>query len=190
MKYLLSIFFIVASLCVDAQKVNPNEIRVKIYDTILKDIYKQNLAYPNKQIVIDPTINKFQDYKMDEFGLKLDSVKYEKDFKFCGKSSPFKCVEKIEIDRFTLTNVYKNHEDALYPDFYGIYAPIDQWYNLIYYSAVNHFEQPKSFQFSLLIPVRNVRMKDKIMKEQFYFYQFAIDEKFKIIKFEKLFLKP
>ena len=37
MKYLLSVFFIVTSLCVDAQKVNPNEIRVKIYDTILKD---------------------------------------------------------------------------------------------------------------------------------------------------------
>lgn len=190
----MRLFFLVLSfnimLSIDAQIVNPNQIRTKIYDTILQDIQKQNLAFPNKKIVIDPIINKFEDYKMDEFGLKLDSVKYDQDLSFCAKLSPYKCVTKFDIDQYTITNVYKNESDALYPDFYGIYAPIDSWYNLIYYAAINHFEKERKFQFSVLIPVRNVQMKNKMMQEKMFFYSFLFDERFKILKFEKLFLKP
>ncbi|MGV0752206.1 hypothetical protein [Empedobacter brevis] len=190
----MRLFFLVLSfnfmLSLDAQNVNPNLVRTKIYDTIFQDINKQSLAFPNKRIVIDPSINKFDDFKMNEFGIKLDSVKYVQDLSFCSKISGYKCVSKFEIDTYTITNVYKNEEEALYPDFYGIYAPIDSWYNLIYYAAVNHFEKDKTFQFNVLIPVRNVQMKNRMMKEQMFFYNFLLDERFKILKFEKLFLKP
>ncbi|MFV0183480.1 hypothetical protein OBK25_01960 [Empedobacter falsenii] len=176
-------------LSVDAQIINPDQIRTTIYDTILQDIQKQSLAFPNKIIVIDPTINKFQDLKMDEFGLQLDGAKYDQNLSFCTKLSPYKCVTKFEIDHYTITNVYKNESYALYPDFYGIYAPIDSWYNLVYYAAVAHFEKDRKFQFNVLIPVRNVQMKNKIMHDKMFFYNFLFDESFKILKFEKLFLK-
>lgn len=189
MRLFLLVLSINLMLSIDAQIVNPNQIRTKVYDTILQDIQKQSLAFSNKKIVIDPTINKFEDYKMNEFGLKLDSVKYEQNLSFCNKLTAYKCVTKFEIDQYTITNVYKNESDALHPDFYGIYAPLDSWYNLIYYAAVSHFEKDKKFQFNVLIPVRNVQMKNKTMSERIFFYNFLFDEQFKILKFEKLFLK-
>ncbi|MGV0979721.1 hypothetical protein [Empedobacter falsenii] len=189
MRLFLLVFSLHIVLFVDAQNVNPNQIRAKIYDTISQDIQKQSLEFPNKKIVVDPTINKFEDYKMDEFGLKLDSVKYVQDTSICSKLTTYKCVSKFEIDNYSISNVYKDEADALYPDFYGIYAPIDSWYNLIYYAAVNHFEKDRKFQFNILIPVRNVQMKNKTMKEKMFFYNVLFDEKFKILKFEKLFLK-
>lgn len=189
----MKLFFLISSLIfilhIDAQVVNPNIIRAKIYDTIMQDINKQNLNFPNKKIVIDPTINKFEDYRMDEFGIKLDSVKYEQDLSFCNKLSAYKCVTKFEIDNYSITNVYKNEKDAIFPDFYGIYAPLDSWYNLIHYAAVGHFEKNKTFKFSILLPVRNVQIKNKKMEEQVYFYKLLFDERFQILKFEKLFLK-
>ncbi|WP_413533294.1 hypothetical protein [Empedobacter brevis] len=189
MRLFLLVFFLHAALFVEAQQVDINQIRLKIYDTILQDVQNQNIELPFKKIVLDPTINKFEDYKMDEFGLKLDSVKYEQDLSFCNKLSAYKCSTKFEIDQYSITNIYKNEADELYPDFYGIYSPIDTWYNLIYYAAVNHFQKNKKFQFNILIPVRNVQMKNRVMNEKMIFYNFLFDEQFKVLKFEKLFLK-
>ena len=189
MKHFFYVLFMSFSLSVSAQVVSPDEIRVKIYDTILSDINKQHFPGVNHQIVIDPTINKFEDYKLNEFGVKLDSVKYDPNLKFCTKTSVYKCVTKFEIDQYKVVNVYKDQGNAIHPDFYGIYAPLDSWYNLIYYSMVKHFEKDKTFQFDVVIPVRNVWISEKEMKEQIYFYQFKFDERFKILKFEKLFLK-
>ena len=189
MKNIFLILLFNLLLSIHAQNVNPDLVRVKIYDTIVNDINKHRLASINKQIVIDPTINKFEDYKLNEFGVKLDSVKYDPNLKFCTKTSVYKCVTKFEIDQYKVVNVYKDQGNAIHPDFYGIYAPLDSWYNLIYYSMVKHFEKDKTFQFDVVIPVRNVWISEKEMKEQIYFYQFKFDERFKILKFEKLFLK-
>ena len=121
--------------------------------------------------------------------IKLDSVKYDQNLKFCTKTSVYKCVTRFEIDQYKVVNVYKDQGNAIHPDFYGIYAPLDSWYNLIYYAAVNHFEKDRKFQFNVLIPIRNVQMKNKTMKEKIFFYNVLFDEQFKILKFEKLFLK-
>ncbi len=189
MKHFFYVLFMSFSLSVSAQVVSPDEIRVKIYDTILSDINKQHFPGVNHQIVIDPTINKFKDYKMDEFGVKLDSVVYDQNLKFCAKTSAYKCVTKFEIDQYKIVNVFKDKKEAIAQNFYGIYAPLDHWYNLIYYAAVNHFEKDRTFQFSVVIPVRNVSLQGDQMKELIYFYQINFDERFKILKFEKLFLK-
>ena len=50
MRLFLLVFSLHIVLFVDAQNVNPNQIRTKIYDTILQDIQKQSLEFPNKKI--------------------------------------------------------------------------------------------------------------------------------------------
>jgi hypothetical protein len=185
-KLFFTISICLSALVIKAQLVNPNEIRVKIYDTIYKDIQKQSSPSIQKEIVIDPNINKFSDYKMDEFGLKLDSVRYDPNINFCTKTSPYKCVAKFDIDRYTVVNVYKDKKESVSTDFYGIYAPLDHWYNLIYYAAVKHFEKDRKFNFTTILPVRNVRMKEGEIIERYYFYKFNFDESFRILKFEKI----
>ena len=131
MKNIFLLSLINFALIIQAQNVNPNEIRLKVYDTITHDINKQHPEYLHKKIVIDPTINKFNDLQMDEFGVKLDSVIYDANRSFCTKFSPYQCVQKFEIDRFKLTNVYKDKNETLNHEFYGIYAPLDHWYDVI-----------------------------------------------------------
>lgn len=181
MNLILRLFFLSLYFFVDAQIVNPNEIREKIYTTLFKDISDGE----NIKMVIDPTINKFDSYEMNEFGLTLDSVIYVNDKSICNNVTPYKCVSKFEIDRYTISNIYKEGKEEVSPIFYGVYPAIDSWYNLIYNAAVNHFEKNKTFRFQVILPVRKVWIENKLMKENMIFYKFWFDEKFETLKFNK-----
>ena len=181
MKCVFYLFFISISLFVEAQEVNPNVIRGKLYEIIYNDISKEKEV----QLVIDPTVNKFNSYELNEFGLKLDSVKYVNDKTICTKVTPYKCVTKFEIDSYKISDVYKEGKESVFPVFYGVYSPFDSWYNLIYYAAVKHFEKNKTFQFQVILPIRKVWIEKKKMQEDMIFYQFWFDENFEVLKFDK-----
>jgi len=181
MKCIFYLFFALSPLFVDSQEINPNLIRGDLYKIIYNDISCEN----NVQLVVDPTINKFDSYELNEFGLKLDSAKYVNDNSICTKVSPYKCVSKFEIDSYKISDIYKEEKESAFPVFYGVYSPLDSWYNLIYYAAVKHFEKNKEFQFQVILPIRKVWIENKKMKEDMIFYQFWLDEKFEVLKFDK-----
>lgn len=181
MKRVFYLFFLSISFISEAQEVNPNLVREKLYTLLYNDLSKDK----NVELVIDPTINKFGSYELNEFGLRLDSVKYVNDLTICTKVSPYKCVSKLEIDRYKILDVYKDGEKEIFPVFYGVYQPIDSWYNLIYYAAVKHFEKNKAFKFQVIMPVRKVWIEDKKMQERMIFYKFWFDETFEVLKYDK-----
>ncbi|WP_313373913.1 hypothetical protein [Chishuiella sp.] len=185
MRFYLYSFLLFSSFLIKAQEIDPNQVRLNIYKIIIDDIKQNNIGTINKDIAIDPMINKFENFEINEFGIILDMVKYDEDLDFCKQANFYRCTTKLEIDKYKLVNVYKDDENEIFPDFYGIYSPIDSWYNLIYYAAVKHFEKESHFKFNVTIPVKNVSMIKGDSKVNISFYTFTLDDNFSVIKFDK-----
>ncbi|WP_313581344.1 hypothetical protein [Chishuiella sp.] len=186
MKFYFYISILFLSFLLKAQEIDPDQIRLNIYKVIVDDIKTNNNSKINKEILIDPMINKFENFEINEFGIKLDMVKYDDNLDFCEKTNFYKCAPKLDIDKYKLVDVYKNGQNEIFPDFYGIYSPIDSWYNLIYYSAVKHFEKDSHFKFYIVLPVKNIFMEKGTSKTKMSFYTFTLDDNFIILKFDKV----
>lgn len=186
MKLLNLITFIFIFGIVNAQEKSPNQIRKEIYSLIIKDLKAKNDNLPLKKIVIDHTISKYKNITFDTFGIKLEEEETSQDSSICKNFDNIACVDPIEINRFTLNKIYQNHNDSDYVDFYGIYSPVDKWYNLIFALAKNSFENEKSKGFNIHIPVRNVYYKNGKQMNQLYVYQFDLDQNFEIISYKNV----
>jgi len=186
MKFLYLITFILVFGFANAQEIHPNEIRKNIYSLIIKDLKSKNEKLSIKKIVIDQTINKYKDISIDTFGIKLEGEEAHIDTTICSNFENIECVNPIEINRFTLNKIYQKHFDGDYVDFYGIYAPIDKWYNLIYALAKNTLENDKSNGISVHIPVRNVYFEKGIQINQLFIYQFDLNINFEIISYKSV----
>ena len=186
MKILNLITFVLFFGLVNAQDKHPNEVRKAIYSLIIKDLKSKNEKLPIKKIVIDQTINKYNHIALETFGVKLEGEEASKDATICANFDHVECVDPIEINRFTLNKIYQKHVDSDYVDFYGIYAPIDKWYTMIYALAKNTLENEKSNGFSVQIPVRNVYFEKGIQINQLIIYQFDLNKNFEIISYKSV----
>lgn len=185
MRLLLTITMLCSTLLL-GQNFHPNNVRKAVYDTILSDIKTINPMYFKKRIVVDATVGKFDDVVMTTFGVKLADPEYKSDLEFCKILPETSCVEKLEIDQFKHEKVLQNHDDNAYDDFYGIYAPIDHWFEVIQHTfeALLMNEKPK--KTTVIIPMKNVYLKNGENIETNYFYKITLDNQFKIIQFQRI----
>ena len=169
-----------------AQVIHPNEIRKNIYDFIIEDINKTKKDYPIKVIYLDSEINKFNNIELTTFGIDFIKPIYERDETYCNLFSGVECVEKLAIDNYTVQKVLVNHKDQDYQDFYGIYAPLDSWYNVVSGVIKSAFQNEKVTSADVTIPVKNVYLKNGNQIIETSFYQFKLDKNFKIINNQKI----
>jgi hypothetical protein len=169
-----------------SQSKHPDEIRKEVYESILLDINNTKKDYPDKLIYLDNTINKFDYVDLLSVDLVLSDPKYFNNKHFCNQLFNVKCVDKIEIDQYKLVKVFKEHKDLDYPDFYGIYAPTDHWYQLVYQILNNNLKNDSKIEAEVVIPVRNIYFKKGVPVDDLYIYKYSIDENFKIINKGKL----
>lgn len=168
-----------------AQTVNPNLVRSQVYDQLYALIEK-DFSHAKKHIVLDPTINKFDKADFTDFRIELQGARYDYDEVFCGINPQLNCVKKLEIDKYSIDFVYQVHKDSNYGDFFGIYAPIDSWYQLIYQSFLKQATKESTSVFQMLFPVRHVFVQNQKQIEEILFYQVVLNEEFKIIKTLKI----
>lgn len=185
-KGVLGLVFIILFSVLDAQDVHPNKVRKAVYDVILNDVLNLKKSYINKEIYIDATVNKFDDVLMNSYGVQLSDPEYVNDEEFCKILQQSKCVEKLAIDQFTLSKVYQNHKDENYVDFYGIYAPLDHWYSVIHNTFQYLLQNDKPNASTIIIPVKNVYFKNGEIMTNHFFYQFNLDNEFKIKSYQKI----
>lgn len=168
------------------QNKHPNDIRKIIYDTILSDIQSINSTYINKQIYVDATVPKFDDVEMSPFGVILKSPEYKVDNEFCKILQNTSCVDKIEIDHFKHEKVFQIHDDKAYIDFYGIYAPLDHWFQLIQHTFETMLMENKPENTKVLIPVKHVYFDNNFQIEEHFLYKINLDKDFKINSFQRI----
>lgn len=180
------LLFILSFTILQGQEIHPNHVRKAVYDIIINDIKEQRKSYNLKEIYIDATVNKFDEVEMTTYGVKLSDPEYINDQEFCKVLNFGKCVDKILIDQFSLSKVYKEHKDQNYVDFYGIYAPLDHWYNVIHNTFQYLLLKDKPQFSTVTIPVKNVFYEDGIEMTRYYFYNFTINKDFKIDSFKMI----
>lgn len=186
LKNVLVLLFLLLLNVLNAQEIHPNFVRKAIYDSIIKDINSNKKSYIIKEIYVDATVNKFDDIEMNTYGVQLSDPEYINDDEFCKVLTNVKCVKKIEIDQFSLNKIYQEHNDKEHMDFYGVYAPLDHWYNVIHNTFQYYLQQEKPQYSSVIIPVKNVFFKDAKVITDYFFYQFNLDKDFKITSFQKI----
>jgi len=169
-----------------AQVTHPTEIRKNIYDFILKDIQNAKKEYPIKVIYLDSEINKFNNLELTTMGIDFIKPIYERDQSFCQAFYAVECVEKVEIDQYTVQKVLVKHQDQEHQDFYGIYAPLDSWFSVVSNAIKSAFQNEKVTATEVIIPVKNVYLKNGQQIIENYFYQFKLDQNFKIINNQKI----
>lgn len=179
---ILNILFLFCSIHLFSQFSNTNDLRKEIYELILVDINKNKPNYPIKQIYIDGTVNKFKNIDLLSFDILFSDPEYVNDKEFCQLFFNVSCVEKFEIDSYKLSKVYNEHKDEDYPDFYGIYAPTDHWFQLVNQIVSNSLEKGAKTKAEIIIPVKNTYFKNGKVSSETLIYKFLIDENFKIIK--------
>ena len=186
MKIINFILFLITISFTNAQTRHPNDIRNEVYSLIIKDVKSKNKNLPLKYILIDHSINKYNNISMDSYGIQLEDEELSKDSQLCTNFENVKCVEPLEINKYSLNKIYQNHIDSEYPDFYGIYTPIDKWYSLIYAVAKNTLETEKSEGFTVNIPVKNVYFKEEELVNQILFYQFNYDGNLNLLNYNQI----
>ena len=178
---MLRILFLLFSSFIFAQSVSTNEVKKNIYQLIINDINKTNSTYPIKLIYLDATMNKFNSIDLFSFDINLTEPDYKKDETICKMFSNVTCTEKFQIDNFKLTKVYNEHKDTDYPDFYGIYAPLDHWYQYVYQMVYNNLSKDK-IGAEEIIPVKHMFYRNGIVINETLFYKFLINENGEIIQ--------
>ena len=163
---------------------HPNEIRKEIYSFILKDIKSKNKQLPIKHILLDHTINKYNNISANTFGIVLEDEELSIDSSICSNFDNVKCVDPLAINAYSLNKIYQVHKDEDYADFYGIYAPVDKWYKMIYSIAKNTLELEKSNNFEINIPVRNVYFKNGNIVEHLIMYQFSYNGNLSLVTYK------
>lgn len=182
-KYLF--IFLFCSVFLSAQQVNPYLVRSQIYNNLVDAIAKE-FKTAQAVIGIDPTINKFDKVDFTDFEIILDQPRYEADSVFCNANPQLNCVSKIEIDRYRIHYIYQVDKDEDYPHYFGIYAPLDTWYQLVYQAFIDQVKPQAKKPFTVTFPVRHVYSENGEQKEHILFYQVRLDEQFQIIKILKI----
>ncbi len=177
--------FLCCSVFLSAQQVNPYLVRGEIYNSLVEAI-ASDFKTANTKIVIDATINKFDKVDFTDFEIILDQPRYETDVVFCKANPQLNCVSKIEIDRYTIHYVYQTLKDLDYPHYFGIYAPLDTWYQLVYQAFIHQVKPQDKKPFVVTFPIRHVYSDNGKQKEHILFYQVNLDVNFKIIKILKI----
>lgn len=178
---ILRILVFLSSSFLFAQNREINDVKNNIYQLILNDVNKTNLAYPNKLVYLDNTMNKFNTIDLFSFDINLNEPEYKKDEAVCKIFNNVVCTDKILIDNFKLTKIYNEHYDTDYPDFYGIYAPLDHWYQYVYQTVNNNLSKDK-IGVEEIIPVKHVFYRNGIVIIETLFYKFLINENGEIIQ--------
>ncbi len=180
------LIIVVFAVQLQAQIIHPDELRRAIYESIQTDIQQKNPQNLNKQIYLDNTIGKVEYVDLLNVDLVLSEPKYQNDKNFCQQMFNVNCVDKYQIDHYKLAKIYNEHKDTDYPDFYGIYAPIDHWYQLVYQILNNNLKKEDKVKAEIVIPVKNTYFKDGVICTNLYFYKYIINENFEIIKKENI----
>lgn len=185
MKYILP-FIIGLGVYCKAQTVHPNDIRISIYQQIIKDINSNLPQYPIKQIFLDESVPKYNEVNMTTDGIVLNDPQINLSKQICNYLSLVQCVTSHEINNYQLSKIYQNHLDTEHPDFYGIYSPIDQWHQLILNGIRYQMLNNKPEDTKLYIPVKHQYFfKDRVM-EEILMYSIILDKDFKISYFTRL----
>lgn len=183
LKFIITLFF---PLFITAQDVHPNTIRTQIYKAIIDDLNTINKHLPLKQIDVDVTINTFENIDFNSVGIDLINPHYANDKSFCNFIAVSKCVNKIEIDKFSLSKILVNHKDEEYVNYFGIYAPLDHWYELVNHSLKIALLKEKPLKTSVIIPVKNVYFNKGEVVNRTFFYEIILDQDFKITSKKKI----
>jgi len=178
--------FIFLGVVSQAQEKEPDQIRVSIYEAIIKDLQSLNPTYPIKQFEIDPTINVFEKVELTSSGINYYNPSYKADLDFCNSIDDVSCVNKYSIDNFRLTKVLQNHKDNAYTDYFGLYAPLDHWFQFTSALFQNLLQNKKSTTTAINIPVKHVYFKNAEEIINHYMYKIVMDENFKIIKNQRI----
>jgi len=184
MKFLVNFLFFTCFISSFGQTSDTIDIKYEIYKRIITDIHEKNIDYKNKKLYLDDKIGKFNHVDFFNLNIVLTNPDYVRDKKICEFLNNVECVDQYQIDNYRLFKVFNNHVDVEYPDFYGIYAPLDSWFQLIYQVTFNNFEKNKKISSEVIIPVKNVFFKGEEIINKTYFYKFKIDEQFKISDYE------
>lgn len=182
----LFVFSFFLSSTIFAQKIHPNDIRLEIYNKITNDI-KSNLPhYLNKQILIDSSVPKYNDVNISTDGIILRQPEIELKPEICNFIFNVKCVNQDEIDNYELIKIYQNHVDTENIDFYGIYAPIDHWHQLILNTLKSQMLNDKPYETIIYIPVKHQYFEGEQVMKEMWLYVVELDKEFKINNFKSV----
>lgn len=171
---------------VNGQTIDPINSRIQVYEHLINEIYKLNSNHKGKKIYIDASIYNFEQVEMTSMGLYFYNASFKNEKEFCSNLSHGSCVDKVEIDQFDLDKLLKEHHDEKYVDFYGIYAPLDHWYNFISHIFHTTLQNEFAGTISLTFPVKHVYFKEGKKTMETLFFNYKLDKDLKIVHYQKI----